>query len=141
MCRQRTRAGKYINICIASMILFSLFGCTAFKDVKGGEGGKKTEVRRGLSDKDLMHARRLFILGDYEGALNEYQKILTTSDKKPPGDQALFNMGLIYAHYKYPKKDYKKSLTLFKRILTDYPMSLLSEQADIWVGVLQVIEE
>jgi hypothetical protein len=55
----------------------------------------------------------------------------------PPGDEALFNMGLIFAHYGYPKRDYKKSLDLFKRLVKVFPQSPLVGQAKIWIGLLQ----
>ena len=56
--------------------------------------------------------------------------------QKPLKDEALFNMGLVYAHFGNPKRNYEKSLNLFLKILNDYPESHLLEQAKIWVGVL-----
>ena len=58
-------------------------------------------------------------------------------DNIPPGDEALFNIGLIYAHYGYPKRDYKKSLDLFKRLVKMFPQSPLAGQAKLWIGILQ----
>ncbi len=87
-----------------------------------------------------MSAKRLLAVGYYEGSLGENQKVLSLTGKKTPGDEALFNMGLIYAHSNYPKRDYRRSLDLFKRVLTDYPQSPLVLQANIWIGVLQMIE-
>jgi len=78
---------------------------------------------------------------DYESSLKENQEALSLSGKNPPGDEALFNMGLIYCHYGYSQKDYKKSLGLFKRLLKEHPQSHLVEQAKIWIGVLEVIEK
>jgi outer membrane protein assembly factor BamD (BamD/ComL family) len=50
-------------------------------------------------------------------------------------------MGLIFAHYNNPKKDYKKSISYFERILRDYPHSPLTEQAKIWIAVLNMVEQ
>ena len=61
--------------------------------------------------------------------------------KKPPGDKALFNMGLIYAHYGNPEKDYKKSISFFTKLIKEYSNSALVEQAKIWVGILDAIEK
>ncbi|MEW6001257.1 MAG: tetratricopeptide repeat protein [Nitrospirota bacterium] len=89
----------------------------------------------------LLRGQRLLAKGDYEGALEENQKVLATFPKRTPGDEALFNMGLIYAHYKNPKKDYGKSLSCFESLVKDYPQSPLHEQAKIWAEVLQTIEK
>ncbi|MBP1700356.1 MAG: hypothetical protein H6Q41_5544, partial [Deltaproteobacteria bacterium] len=46
-------------------------------------------------------------------------------------------IGLIYAHSGNPKKDFRKALDSFRKMMTDYPKSPLFEQARIWAGVLQ----
>ena len=89
----------------------------------------------------LLRSQKLLAKGDYEGALEENQKVLSKYPNKSPGDEALFNMGLIYAHYGNPKKDYQKSILFFNKLIEGYPRSPLVEQAKIWVGVLQVIEK
>ena len=89
----------------------------------------------------LFRGQKLLTQGDYEGSLRENQKILSVSAYRPPGDEALFNMGLIYAHSGNPKKDYGKSLDFFKKLLKDFPQSPLAEQAKIWIGVLQENEK
>jgi TolA-binding protein len=50
-------------------------------------------------------------------------------------------MGLILAHPGNSKKDYAKSLALFKRLMKDHPRSPWTEQAQAWVGVLQENEK
>jgi tetratricopeptide (TPR) repeat protein len=85
----------------------------------------------------LGRAEQLLKQGDYDGSLKENQRVLSISGKNPPGDKALFNMGLIYAHWENPKRDYDKSLLFFKKLLTDYPQSPLTGEAKIWVGVLE----
>lgn len=95
----------------------------------------------GEACRHLLLGSKLLTEGDFKGALKENQTALSLSDKDPPGDQALFNMGLIYAHYDNPEKDYKKSIGYFKQLIGAYPRSNLLEQAKIWVGVLDVIEK
>jgi outer membrane protein assembly factor BamD (BamD/ComL family) len=89
----------------------------------------------------LLRSQKLLVKGDYEGALEENQKILSKYPNKPPGDEALFNTGLIYAHSKNPQKDYQKSILFFNKLVEGFPRSPLAEQAKIWIGVLQVIEK
>ena len=127
MGRERTRIRKYLYLSIACMIFISLAGCAALKEMKA-----KREVR-----EYLITAQKLLAQGDYEGALKENQKVLLLNDSIPPGDEALFNAGLIYAHDGYPKRNYQKSLDHFKRLMKVFPQSPLTQQAKIWIGVLQ----
>jgi TolA-binding protein len=100
----------------------------------------RMEEQRSVPEHPLR-SQKLLVKGDYEGALEENQKILSRYPNKPPGDEALFNMGLIYAHSKNPQKDYQKSILFFSKLVEGYPRSALTEQAKIWIGVLQVIEK
>ena len=50
-------------------------------------------------------------------------------------------MGLIYAHYDNPNKDYKKSLAYFKELLNKFPKSKLYGQAKIWINLLDTMEK
>jgi len=84
----------------------------------------------------LIRGGDLLANGDYEGALKAYQEALSLSGRNTPGDEALFNMGLIYADLEYPKRDCKKSLDLFKRLVKTYRESPLVAQATIWMGIL-----
>jgi tetratricopeptide (TPR) repeat protein len=107
-------------------MVLSLFRCATIEGLREGLEAKGS-LRRG---------NRLLAQGNYEGALNEYQRVLSLSSQKPPEDEALFNIGLIYANSRYPKRDYTKSMSYFIKILNDYPQSPFVEQAKIWVGVL-----
>jgi tetratricopeptide (TPR) repeat protein len=104
-----------------------LADCATLKEMKA-----KRETH-----ESLTRAQKLLDRGDHEGSLKENQKVLSLYGNVPPGDEALFNMGLIYAHYEYPKRDYKKSLDLFKRLTKVFPQSPLVGQAKIWIGLLQ----
>jgi tetratricopeptide (TPR) repeat protein len=89
----------------------------------------------------FLLSQKLLAEGNHEGALMENQRILSLSGQNPPADEALFNMGLIHAHPGYGKRDYTKSLALFKRLIKDHPRSPWAEQAKTWVGVLQENEK
>ncbi len=129
MGRERTRAWKYIFLCAAGLIFLSR--CAIFKDFQAS-----SEIQ------DLLRrGQNLQALGAYEEALTTYQKVLSLSPQKPPGDEALFNMGLIYAHFNNPQKDYRKSIDYFLRVINSYPGSPLADQAKIWIGVLQETEK
>lgn len=105
---------------------FSLVGCGAVSEnMKGLQSGGQTESR---SDA-------LFAQGDYDGAFKENQKAL--GDGRGEADVALFNMGLISAYSLNPKKDYATAFVYFRKVVQDYPHSKLTEQAKVWIQVLE----
>jgi TolA-binding protein len=85
----------------------------------------------------LLRSKKLFHIGDYAGSLKENQTVLSLPGKNSPKDQALFQMGLIYAHLDNPQKDFGKALDYFKKVFKDYPKSPLADEARVWAGVLQ----
>jgi len=129
--RKQNGARKHLYLCIACMIFTSLAGCAALKEMEA-----KREAR-----EYLITAQKLFNQGDYEGSLKENQKVLLLYYNVPPADEALFNAGLIYAHYGYPKRDYQKSIDYFKRLVKVFPQSSLFGQAKTWVEILQENEK
>jgi tetratricopeptide (TPR) repeat protein len=126
MGRKQTGAWKYILYSVTCLISLSLFGCAAIEELR----------TRGEARRVLRQGHRLLAQGNYEGALNEYQKVLALSNLKPPEDEALFHIGLIYASSRYPKRDAKKSMDFFTDVLNDWPQSPRVEQAKIWLGIL-----
>ena len=145
MGRERTRARKFIYFCIVNLIFFAIFGCAVLNEnkkteVKNEESQKNEETLETLSGR-LLRARKLLEQRDDDGSFNGNKKILSLSGQNPPGDEALFNMGLIYAHTGNPKKDYAKSIGFFKKLMKDYPQGPFSVQARIWTGILQENEK
>ncbi len=130
MGRKQTGAGKHIPFCLACMILLSLLGCGHL-----GELGTTPEEREARNY--LLNGQKLLAQGDYEGALNENQNVLSLAGGTLWVDEVLFNMGLIYAYPGNPKRDYAKSLHFFGKLVTDHPQSPLAEQAKAWVGVIE----
>jgi hypothetical protein len=57
-------------------------------------------------------------------------------------DQALFQIGLLYAHPQNPDRDFKKSLDSFNKIINRFPESRLRHQAQLWVLIIaEVIDK
>jgi len=88
-------------------------------------------------NEHLLRGQKLFIQRDYEMSLKEYKKVLSLSANRPPGDEALFRIGLIYAHPGNPKKDFAMSLSAFQKLTKDYPQSPWAQQAKIWAELFQ----
>ena len=146
MGRERTSAGKFVYFCAAGLILFSLSSCsTVKKEFTWGSGKevspRRTQTRESPASEEILRAKRLFDLGDYSGSLEETQKILSRPSKDGSRDQALFNMGLIYACVENPQRDSAKALYSFKAMLQEYPQSPLAGEAKVLVGVLQENEK
>jgi tetratricopeptide (TPR) repeat protein len=135
MGRKRTRARKLIYFCVAGLIILVLQGCATLENIRIGIKGKVEACQY------LRRGKALLAQGDYEGALNENSKILSLAIHRSPEDEALFNMGWICAHPENPKKDYKKSIFFFKKLLEDFPQSSRSDRAKIWVDILQENEK
>lgn len=127
---KRNRARKYLYICIAGIIIMSLKGCAVLTEMKA----------RGESREYLVKAQILLDHEDYEGSLIENRKIISIQDNAFLGDESLFNIGLIYAHYGYPKRNYEKSRDHFKRLVKVFPQSPFAEQAKVWIWFLQEYE-
>ncbi len=88
-----------------------------------------------IKPEPFAHATSLFNNGNYDAALQENQRLL--SEKKAPPDTALFNIGLISASSANPKKDYPRALSSFKTLTQQYPQSPLTEQAKVWILVIE----
>lgn len=144
MGRESTRTRKFVRVCLAGFMILSLSGCLFFREketvrIKTEEYHQTNEPKERRVEY-LLVAKSLLDQNDFEGALKEYQKILTNSVKNSLQDEALFQMGMIYSHYGNPKKDYVKSLSLLRRLVKDYPHSPRAEQARLWIGILQEYE-
>lgn len=147
------RTSSFICGLAALMLALMLSGCAAIqqeqvgkeKSVQAAPETTKPEMAKeappGPAEQHLSAADDLLEKGDFEGSLKEDQKALALAGKQAPGDAALYNMGLIYVHYKNPNKNYDKAKAAFERIAREYPDSPLAEEAKIWAGVLQVIEK
>ena len=89
----------------------------------------------------LMQTDELIKTNNFKQALDINQKSLSISGNGHRLDEALFNIGLIYAHHDNPDKNYKVSIKYFERLITEYPESPLVDQATVWQGLLDVIEK
>ena len=78
---------------------------------------------------------------NFEEAVQRNLKILEEVGKKEPADQALYNLGLIYAHVDNPAKDYRKSQNYFHALNEQFPDSQFAEEARIWIGLFETIEK
>ena len=129
MGRERSGARQYLYFCAAGLIITMLAAC-APHDIKLAE--REDPLRRG---QDLLAQ------GDFAGALRENQQVLARFPQTPPGDAALFNMGLIYIHYANPKRDMGLARVFFGRLEKEFPESPRRVEAGAWGNILETLEK
>ena len=89
----------------------------------------------------LLNVREQIDRGDFDGAVREYQDALARPGTEHRTSALLFELGLLHAHNDNPKKNYRKSLGCFTRLVREYPRSALAEEAKIWIDVLDSMEK
>jgi TolA-binding protein len=89
----------------------------------------------------VLRGRRFLAQQEYDNSAKELQKAMALAGNKPPADDAIFHLGLIFAHVGNPKKDNRAAMNYFARLLKEHPQSPWVDQAKAWIGVLQVNEK
>jgi tetratricopeptide (TPR) repeat protein len=128
---KHTRNRKYVYLCIAVLTTVLCFGCTTMKSL-----GKRVQAY------DHVHrGKKQFEEKDLQGSVQEFNTALSLAPEKTPGDSALFYLGILYVHYHYPGRNYKKALYYFQKLIKDFPESKLEERSKIWIRVLRDLEQ
>ena len=122
MGRKCTGSGKYIYICIAFLICFVISGCVASVE----------NVETQTTQRDVPRWR--FLKADDS---QEDQKNLLSSEKISSNDEVLFNTGISYADPGNSTKDYNKSITTFKKLITEHPKSTWAYRGHVISEILQ----
>jgi len=124
MGQERFWKGKHFLLCVAGglSILLGLGGCAHLPDQWQGE-------------QDLKDAKHLMSTGQYSESEKETLNVLEAFPKTL-GDEALFQMGLIYCFPGNPMADYEKAKVFFERLVTQYPDSSRKGEAAAWLFVL-----
>jgi TolA-binding protein len=130
MGREQNGTRQFLYFFVAGLIITLLAAC-AQVEIKVVE----------QENAHLQRGQQLLVQGDFAGALRENQEVLTPFPQKPPGDEALFNMGMIYVHYANPKKDFEQALHYFSRLKKEFPESPRTEKAKTWVSILETMEQ
>ena len=128
---KQTGRWKRLYFFVAGLILLCFQGCAVPEKTKIGIRPQEK------AHQYLLRGKELLAQGDFQGALKENQKVLDLAAHQPPEDEALFHMGMIYAHPEILKRDPEKSLHFFNRVAEEFPQSLWAFQARGWVAMLQ----
>jgi tetratricopeptide (TPR) repeat protein len=148
-CQRSSREGKYFFPCLACCIImmWGLVSCIPpALQQQGGQELSKMEFKVGQDEYEastlltLNEAKSKMVKGEYEASVQETLRVLE-KDPMVHKDQALFQLGLLYAHPKNPNMDYEKSMQYFERLLGEFPLSEKSEEARIWILTIRGREE
>ena len=127
MGKERSRKGKHVLLCTACCLSIFLWLCGCVHSVKQWQG-----------EQALREAKDLRGMGDYSAS---EKKTLSVLEAFPQtlGDEALFQMGLLYSLPKNPNADYDKSKAFFEKLVTLHPDSSRKEEATAWLFALNRI--
>ena len=102
---------------------------------------KEIIVEKKKESAPVPEPRKVVKNQNFEEAVQENLQILEKAGNKKPADEALYNLGLIYAHIDNPAKDYEKSQKYFHVLIEEFPDSELAEEGRIWLGLFETIEK
>ena len=128
---KRASSRKYIYLCAALLICLTLCNCALFEKL-----GLKDESRQHFNQGQDFLAQ-----GDFGSSLRENQKLLLLFPDRPPGDEALFNIGLIYAHPGNTERNSAESIAYLQRLVREFPESPLREKAAACIEIIGEYEK
>jgi len=115
----RKRKYFFLHLACLGLIPFVIVGCLHFS--KKLQGQKLLE--EGMAEMvdrqyEASMAKSVTVLNNFPNSL---------------ADQALFQIGLLYAHPENPNQNYQLSLGAFNKILNEFSESRLRPQAQLWI--------
>ncbi len=125
MGRKLARKWKFIFFYIACFIMTIISACMHLQDKQRMEGR-------------IRHVRTLISGGSFDAALRNAEGILTTYPQTM-GGEALYLIGMIYAHPENPNSNRKKALDGFQELISRYPLSEFVHESEIWISMLQAL--
>ena len=130
---KRRRQGIYIYLFIALVMFMFTFGCTESRNA--AVPLERTNTVPPV-EVDLKQARQFLARGDYEPSLNTYRKIFEEFRGTSAAGEALYNIGIIFAHPDNRNRDYQRALESFRRVVSEYPRNQRVIEARVLIGLL-----
>lgn len=153
MGRKRVGTRKYFLCAVAVLISFVCISCASMEEKQRepekmqvniepiqasvAQNPTKKEQVRDESKEHLIKGQQLLAMGQYDASIKENYQVLSIAPNGPPGDEASFTIGLIYAYSKYQKKDHGKAVSSLTKIIKEYPHSNWSGHAKILLDIIQ----
>ena len=109
----------FLHFACLGILPFIIFGCLHFSEKRQGQQLlEESRDQMASGQYEASMAKNLTVLSDYPESL---------------ADQALFQLGVLYAHPENPNQNYEKSLESFNKVINGFPESRLRRQAQLWV--------
>lgn len=126
MGREHARKGKHFLLYVAAVMMLSVLlpGCLCYMSWEGREKLRKSDLLVQAGDYRSALAQDLEVYRDYRDAL---------------GDQALFQIGLLYAHPENPEANHQEAIRSFERLAREFPYSPLRSEASVCAQIVQTI--
>ncbi len=131
MGKKRGKQGKHLffhSACLVAFLL-SMTGCTAASNFQ-----KEWQGRRQLKSAEIFLEQE-----DFESALKAYDQVAEAFPDDSPGDAALFQIGMVWAHPENPKRDYQKAHDYFQRLRDGFPRGSLNEEKKVLASAVDEI--
>lgn len=90
-------------------------------------------------EEHLARSKYYMSKGDFKSSLQESHAAYKLYPQSL-GDQALFQIGLIFAHPANPQQNYQKAKEAFGELLRKFPQSSLKTRAELWILVIRDIQ-
>jgi mRNA deadenylase 3'-5' endonuclease subunit Ccr4 len=127
-----TSVRTHVLLYVALLICLLISSCAFLK----GARFEKVVSEQGAREH-LANGQKAFAQHNYQASLQEFEAALSLSGNKPPGDEVLLNMGMVYVDPENPKRDCPKSIASFQRLAKEYSQSHWAEPARIWMETLK----
>lgn len=119
-------ARKHIHLFLALLITVGSAGCTFFGEVRQTRDARI----------ELQRAHDLADKGNFEDSIAVYERVAALLAKNKPADEALFYLGLAYAHPDNRNRDLPKASEYLHRVAEEFPDGAFSRQATALSAIL-----
>ena len=117
--QDRKRKYFFLHLTCLGLLPLVVFGCLHFSKKLQGQ----QLLEKGMDQ--MINRQYAASMKNNLTVLNNYPQNLA--------DQAIFQIGLLYAQPHNPDQDYEKSLGSFNRLLAEFPDSRLRRQSQLWI--------
>lgn len=92
-------------------------------------------------DPELSKAGALIHQKKFTEAAETYRKMLTPQTSGDRDAMARYSLGLLYAYYDNPQRDYNQAIVTFDDFLQRYPNHEHAAEAQNWRSTIKLIQE
>lgn len=129
MGREHAGKGKQLLLYLAAGMMLSVLLPGCMQNFSSWQGREK------LRKSDL-----LIQAGDFQFALAQYMEVYRDYHDLL-GDQALFQIGLLYAHPQNPDANHPEAIRTFQKIAEEFPRSNIRNEAEVCAHILRTVAE